>query len=527
MKEHIVALCYILLIAGVCFALMYKPMTARLVPVSDFKRRVGLWFVVTLITFLAHDYWLALLGAALVIATVARRETNPVALYCMLLFAVPQFTMQVPAFGLVNYLFDVDHPRMLALVLLVPAALRLIQQPRAHNPRLLVADTLFILYFLYGVLAHAAVDTVTLLMRHVLNMALDHWLLYYVVTRWVTDRERFYDVLSCFAMAVTVAALIGAFETSRSWLVYQSLTGPLGVPSGEITAYLMRVSEDGAYLRASVAMGHAIAFGYVVMIALCFQLALVGQYSPRWMSVGIITLLIAGIAASLSRGPWLGCAVAVLLGLSFGPGARRRAVWMAALLPLLVAALLILPQGDRIIDMLPFVGTVESGNVTYRQQLIDRALIVFWQNPIFGSLYFISNPVLEEMRQGQGIIDIVNSYVGVALAYGGVGLLLFIAPSLWVVGHALVTRSQLAKIGPETEVAGRAVVVAIIGTLLVIGTSSYILHIPIVHWMLVGLCGAYAAWAPVWRARAVQPGLRGAPSMERARRPTPRPVWRA
>jgi threonine/homoserine/homoserine lactone efflux protein len=200
---------------------------------------------------------------------------------------------------------------------------------------------------------------------------------------------------------------------------------------------------------------------------------------------------------------------------------------MAALLPLLVAALLILPQGDRIIDMLPFVGTVESGNVTYRQQLIDRALIVFWQNPIFGSLYFISNPVLEEMRQGQGIIDIVNSYVGVALAYGGVGLLLFIAPSLWVVGHALVTRSQLAKIGPETEVAGRAVVVAIIGTLLVIGTSSYILHIPIVHWMLVGLCGAYAAWAPVWRARAVQPGLRGAPSMERARRPTPRPVWRA
>ena len=526
MREHIVALCYILLIAGVCFAVLFKPMTARLMTLGDFQRRVGLWFAVTVVTFLAHNYWLALLGAALLIAIAARREPNPVALYCLLLFAVPQFTMQVPGLGLVNYLFDIDHPRMLALVLLVPAALRLMQQPRAHNPRLLVADTLFILYFLYGVLAHAAVDTVTLLMRHVLNMALDHWLLYYVVTRWVTDRHRFYDVLACFTMAVTVGALIGVFETSRSWLVYQSLTGPLGVPAGELSAYLMRISDDGAYLRASVSMGHAIAFGYVVMVALCFQLALVGRYAPRWLGAGVVALLIAGIAASLSRGPWLGCALAVLIGLSFGPGALRRLVWMGALLPLLVAALLILPQGDRIIDMLPFVGTVESGNVSYRQQLIDRALIVFWQNPIFGSLYFISNPVLEEMRQGQGIIDIVNSYVGVALAYGGVGLLLFVAPSLWVMGHALVTRSRLAHAAPETEIAGRAVVAAMIGTLLVIGTSSYILHIPIVHWLLVGLCAGYAAWAPAWHARATRTDLRGAPSPAQGRRPAPRPAWR-
>ncbi|NJK42306.1 MAG: O-antigen ligase family protein [Aquincola sp.] len=141
--------------------------------------------------------------------------------------------------------------------------------------------------------------------------------------------------------------------------------------------------------------------------------------------MALIALLAGGIGAALSRGPWLGCAVALLIGLSFGPGASRRLIWLAALLPLLIAALLILPQGERIIDLLPFVGTVEAGNVTYRAQLIDRALIVFWQNPIFGSLYFISNPVLEEMRQGQGIIDIVNSYVGVALAYGGIGLLLF------------------------------------------------------------------------------------------------------
>ncbi len=527
MKEHIVALCYILLIAGVCFAVMFKPMTARLMTVGDFQRRVGTWFAFTLITFLSHNFWLSLLLNALLVAVVARREQNPVALYCVLLFAVPQFSMQVPALGLVNYLFDIDHQRMLALVILLPATLTLLQRPRAHNPRLVTTDLLFVLYFLYGFFAHAVVDSVTLLMRHVLYMALDHWLLYYVVTRWITDRQRFYDVLASFTLAVAVAAVLGAFETVRSWLIYESLRAPLQLPPPELTAYLMRVSEAGAYLRASTTMGNAIAFGFVVMIALCFQLALMGRYAPRWLGLGIIGMLTLGSVASLSRGPWLGCAVALLIGLSYGPGASRRLLWMGVTLPLLVAALLILPQGERVIDMLPFVGTVETGNISYRAQLIDRALIVFWQNPVFGSLHFMTNPVLEEMRQGQGIIDIVNSYVGVALAYGGIGLLLFVAPSLWAAGHALVTRSRLAQAAPDTEVAGRAIVSAMIGTLLVIGTVSSIQHIPIVHWMLVGLCATYAATSPNWRHTAPQSHLHSRQDISGTRQPARRPVWRS
>jgi hypothetical protein len=73
MREHIVALCYILLIAGVCFAVMFKPMTARLMTVTDFQRRAGLWFAVTLVSFLAHSLWLALLLNALLVAVAARR----------------------------------------------------------------------------------------------------------------------------------------------------------------------------------------------------------------------------------------------------------------------------------------------------------------------------------------------------------------------------------------------------------------------------------------------------------------------
>jgi O-antigen ligase len=525
MREHIVALCYILLISGVCFALMFRPMTARLMTVTDFKRRAGLWLAVTVITFLAHSFWVALLATALLIAIVSRRESNPMALYAVLLFAVPQYSMQVPALGLVNYLVDIDHPRMLALVILLPAALLVAQQRRAPNPALAIADTLFVTFFLYVLVLHATADSITLLMRRVLYLLLDHWLPYYVLTRAVTDRRRFYDVLASLSMALVVLATIGVFENVRSWLVYESLRVPLGVPLAEFGAYLLRVAEDGAYLRAYATMGHAIAFGYFVAMALIFQIALLPYYGRRPWALALLAVLGAGLLASVSRGPWLGFAVAMALGLSFGPGAKRRVAWMLGLLPLAVAALLLLPQGQKFLDLLPFIGTVEAANVSYRTQLLDRAMIVFWQNPIFGSLGYIDNPVLEEMRQGQGIIDIVNSYVGVGLAYGGVGLLLFVAVAGWALWSCLAARHRLARKDPSAELAGRAVATALVASLLIIVTASFAFHIPIGHWLLVSLCVSYAAWAPHWRAVEAH-AVADAPAATSRAPAAGRPAWR-
>jgi O-antigen ligase len=524
MKEHLVALCYVLLIAGVCFALMFKPMTARLMSVQDFQRRFGLWFAVTLITFLAHSFWLALVLCAVVTAVVSARERNPAALYCALLFAAPLYQMGIPGLGLVNQLFEVNHARMLALVVLLPAALRLSQLPRAFNPRLAWADVLVASYFLYAFVVHATADSITGLMRHLTYITLDHVLLYYVITRSIVSRRSCLELMACLVAALTVAGMTGAFENVRHWLVYESLRAPLGVPFDTIGTYLLRATEDGAYLRAYTTMGHAIAFGFALTVALTWQLALFERYAPKPLGAAIVAILVIGLLASVSRGPWLACAVAVLVGLSFGPGAGKRLLWMLALLPLVLAALIILPQGQKFIDLLPFIGTVEAANVTYRTQLIDRALIVFWQNPIFGSLQFIENPVLEEMRQGQGIIDIVNSYVGVALAYGSIGLALFVAPALFALTAALVTRHRLSAKDLASEVVGRALSVSLLASLLLIGTASLIFHIPILHWMLVALCVTYAAWAPGWRSAgpaAVASERSVAPSLAAGR-----PVWR-
>src|SRR4029450_203821 len=101
------------------------------------------------------------------------------------------------------------HPRAMALVLLLPAALRLVIRERgAPNPRLRIADALFLTYFLYVFAINATADSITGLMRQMVYFVLDQALLYYVVTRGVTNRQRLLDVMASFTMGLAVMGAI-------------------------------------------------------------------------------------------------------------------------------------------------------------------------------------------------------------------------------------------------------------------------------------------------------------------------------
>jgi len=61
-------------------------------------------------------FWLYMgLGAGLMLVTQAR-ERNPIALYVLLLFALPPYEADLPGFGLVNYFVEMDLEKMRASV---------------------------------------------------------------------------------------------------------------------------------------------------------------------------------------------------------------------------------------------------------------------------------------------------------------------------------------------------------------------------------------------------------------------------
>src|SRR5947209_19575554 len=95
-------------------------------------------------------------------------------------------------------------------------------------------------------------------------------------------------------------------------------------------------------------------------------------------------------------------------------------------------------------------------------------------NPILGSPYYLSSPGMEQMRQGEGIIDMVNSYLGVALPTGSVGLFLFLA----VFGSSLICllRQSFDRYAHHDEgrTVARALLAALVGILVTIATASSI-----------------------------------------------------
>ena len=232
------------------------------------------------------------------------------------------------------------------------------------------------------------------------------------------------------------------------------------------------------------------ALGYLLAVGLSFHVYLRAQL-PRWAwRLGILAF-VGGLISTVSRAPWLGALLAVAVGLAVGRGGSRRLMTLLAWGAAAAIGILVSPIADKAIAYLPFVGTVDEANVTYRKQLFEVSTRVIAQNPIFGSYSYMNTADMESMRQGQGIIDMVNSYLGVALATGLVGLTLFVG----VFAAALIqTWKGIHTAGEDSESAalGRAIFGTLIAVLFMIATMSSILTVPFVYWTLAGLGVAYS-----------------------------------
>jgi O-antigen ligase len=148
------------------------------------------------------------------------------------------------------------------------------------------------------------------------------------------------------------------------------------------------------------------------------------------------------------------------------------------------------PLGSQLLELLPFIGSAETGTVTYRQLLLEHAMLVMERNPWFGSNDFLMTPEMREMLQGQQIIDVVNTYVAIALESGLVGLgvfLTFTATILVGLWRAFKLKSIRKTDFGDYIRTSMAIYVAIIVT---ISTVSFIDFIPYVFWSFSGFCVA-------------------------------------
>jgi O-antigen ligase len=474
-----------------------KPTALQFSAESDFKRRRNVWIILTIAAFLSPSIWLFALFAAPVLYWGGKKDSNPLAFYLLLLTIIPPISRQIPTIG-IKQLFDLDIYRLLSLCVLIPAAWRLrksqdqgrIRGLRSMDLLLLGYGALQTLMFVppdpaqsnYVVLHNSATNV----LRSAFLFYLDVYVLYYVGSRTVTTRGAIREALAAFVLSCALMASIAVFEAVRHWLLYADLFARWGGDQLR-TQYYVRAG----LLRAEASSGQPLALGYLLTVGLGFWLYLQSRLAGGWgRKLAMTIVLLAGLLVCFSRGPWLAALVVFLAYSAFRPGRSSRLLKAAMLLLVLGGLILLSPLGAQLREILPFSGgTAAQTSLDYRERLFDASWQIIQAHPILGDQLALVH--MQGMRQGQGIIDVVNTYLAVTLYHGLIGLALFLAFQLLPLYRLRHAARQLLPSELDAALLAASIAATFVGMIILLVDSGLHYAPQCVFYALIGAADAY------------------------------------
>ena len=484
MLTHLKAFIVVFVISIVVLVFFRKPF-ADAVGGKRFDAWRNLWIAMVICLFLVPSFWLFIVISGALVFALSRSEPIKPAIFMMLLFAAPALGDAIPGFAGINKFIMVTPQSVTTAILLLPAmfiAKNMKKTSRIGNG----ADMFFLLWLMLQIALCLRGPTFTHIVRTMIESFLVMAPFYYVFSRYPKSLDDIRVISAAYLAPILVLSVVSIAEVVRNWHFY---TGVSTYWFGELPfSYTMR---DGV-LRASASVFDPIVWGLVAMTGIGVGLALFNEKFSRLYKFAGFILLTAGMITSLSRGPWVGALALIIVFVITGPKASARAAQLGAASVMASLMAMATPFGQKLLDLLPFIGTTASDTITYRQRLWDVSLGVIAENPFLGSPNFQQNPEMETLRQGQGIIDVVNSYLFIALQSGLIGLGLF----LGVFAYALIALRRAMKSAkiydPEFALYCRAYFATIIGILITIFTTSSVFHTPIIYWSFAGLAIALA-----------------------------------
>jgi hypothetical protein len=510
MPVNVTALIFVLAIAVPIFWLA-KPIALIFSSERDFTRRRNVWLVLTVVGFLSPSFWLFVSVAIPILISAARKDTNPVAFYLFVLHVVPAVSVDIPVTG-IEHLFPLNIFRLLSCCVLLPLTVRQWRSKKAVaapfgfgavDVFLIAYGALFTLLYVPGDWAPGHVvlpDSLTNLLRRAFLFFIDVYIVYFVVSRTCSSRGAIVDALAAFCLSCALLAPMAVYESFKGWGLYAALQAQW---TGNPRVW-WEVLRGGVH-RAAVTAEGALVLGYVLAIGFGFWLYLKSHVPSRPARVAGVILYWAGLLAAFSRGPWIGAISILIVFAALGQRAFSRLLKTSALLAICLGALLASPLGEKVMSVLPWTGgSVDQEDITYRQLIAQRSWELIAQHPFFGDQLAFTE--MEDLRQGQGIIDLVNTYAEIALNYGFIGLSLFLAFILVALSRAYRFARRAAQSDPDLALLGVNLIACIVGTLVMIAGCSFIDAYQKMYYVLGALAVAYARLAP---ASQLQPAATG------------------
>jgi O-antigen ligase len=493
LKEFVI----VFLIAVTVFRVV-KPIALRFMDASDLVRRRNTWLVLTAAAFFAPSFWAFALVAIPLTLWAGRKDTNPCAVYILLLAVIPPVEAPLPMIGM-PYLLMMNIYLLLSFCVVAPFALRSYRMKRGQHRRVLhFTDYCLLAYgFLTAVLyVHALRPdgglypaSMTDGLRRGLVFFFDVFVPYFAVSRAGEDRRKLTDMIATYCLSCGVLAAIGIFETSRQWLLYAEVPARLGVP-GPGAQYLIR----GESLRAMASTGHAMALAYMLVPAYGLWLYLQDLLDSKLWRVGGVILIWGGLFAAYTRGAWIGAVLAYFVFAALQPESFSKLFKAIGAALVFGTLIYISPLGDKIVSVMPWLGgTVDNFNFIYRQRLWDRSWQIIQDSPFFGDQDAMLKML--DLRQGEGIIDMVNTYVGILLDNGFVGLALFLLFILGALLKAWAANRRTASFDKNLSILGASLVACLVTMLVIFVSGSFAGGPAHVFYLLAALSTGYGIMA--------------------------------
>lgn len=442
------------------------------------------WLWVVSAASLASNYWLfTLIVFGYCLHSVRKLKDNTIILYIFLLPALPMLSNELPGFGGIRLIFEFNYPRILALAILLPLFFR--YRNKIFPLRKIATDHYFLLLVIYlMIMTIIRGESITDILRSILYIGTDYLLPYFVVSRLIDDIEKVKLAFVAVVTSIAILASVNLIEHLRHWFVYQELYRALNVNLGHFSSYLL--IRDGV-LRSTSVFASPIVFGYIASIALGLFLGLKVKINSYYKI--LLLLLLTALLTPLSRGPWVGFFIFIIVFIWYAPKRNSNLLKLFIYGFGIFLILLMTPYSDKVINLIPFVGDTGSGNISYRQDLLRSGLLVIEKSVFFGDKDFRLAPELQHLVQGQGIIDIVNTYLQMAMQYGVIGLILF----LLFFGQPLkemVFRIKQRQFEENERYLAIALVAILTAILVVIATVSQVDYIPAYYILIVSLISA-------------------------------------
>jgi hypothetical protein len=493
MPEYLRALIVILVVGGVVVMASKKLLLSVGFDPNAFNSRIWGACISVSAIFLSGNFWLAMGLIALVGYFCASREKNPIALFVMLLIGLPWVEADVSGLGILQHFVTLNPNRVLATVILLPAALTLYREKK--NARTLawtgLDKAVFFYFLLYFCLMLDASTFTNAIRRGFVYPIVDVVLAYFVATRTLDDRQRMRDLLATLLFVGMLHSLLAIFEITRSWLLFVPVPDHLEI-FVQFNPYDFR--DDGT-LRARTSSQHSIILGTALSVIMVLSTAILKQCrSP--VKVLIYSIFMCGLLATVSRGPWVGAVVGLLVVALLSATAAKGLLLLACFCGITTASLSFFEVGEKFLSYVPFLGTASTDSVEYRQRLFEYAINVILNNPFFGSYDFMFKLADQGMVQGQGIVDLVNTYIAIGLSGGFTALLLFAAiialPTfrLWR-GHRLKDFQD-----PQSAQTRSAFLGAIACLTTILATASFIGTIQTFFWLTIAAGFAFSHSKP-------------------------------